>query len=216
MDSVGGHYSLENVDPLHAAGYLNPSLGGKFLGSSHVDLPEYQSAYLGNVLVNQNGRYGVPHLGKFNSLDNSLYGDHGFGMGMPYPASQISTTNTLLNSMSPIRQNGRLCRMPSTARSQMGVSHVSWFPENSAIGEGYSSSLLLEFKNNKTILFELSDIVGHAVEFRCSFQVFHMFFDEYSCDLITNIFFFMFLVRISLEVVSFNRNLKLLQLKTKT
>ncbi|XP_042431232.1 pumilio homolog 2-like [Zingiber officinale] len=166
MESVGGHYSLENADPLHAAGYLSPSLGGKFLGSSHVDLPNYQSAYLGNVLVNQNGRYSVPHLGKFNSLDNSLYGDHGFGMGMPYPANQISTTtHTLLNSVSPIRQNGRLCRMPSTARSQMGVSHVSWFPENSAIGEGYSSSLLLEFKNNKTRLFELSDIVGHAVEF---------------------------------------------------
>ncbi|XP_074563125.1 pumilio homolog 1-like [Curcuma longa] len=166
MESVGGHYSLDNADPAHAAGYLSPSLGGKFLGPSHVDLPEYQNAYLGSVHTNQNGRYGVPHLGKFNGLDNSLYGNHGFGMGMPYPASKIpSATHTLLNSVSPIRHNGHLCQMLSTARSQTGASNVSWFPENSAVGEGYSSPLLPEFKGNKTRLFELSDIVGHAVEF---------------------------------------------------
>lgn len=213
MESVAGHYSLDNADPVHAAGYLSPSLGGKFLGPLHMDLPEYQNAYLGSVLTNLNGSYGVPHLGKFNGLDNGLYGNHGFGMGMPYPASKISTaTHTLLNSASPIRQNGRLCRMLSTARSQTGASNVSWFPENSAVGEGYSSSLLLELKSNKTRLFELSDIVGHAVEFRCSFC---MFFDEHSCDLITNILF-VFLVRIILEVVSFSRNLKLPQLKTRT
>ncbi|XP_042391229.1 pumilio homolog 2-like isoform X1 [Zingiber officinale] len=166
MESVGGHYTLDNADPVHAAGYLSPSLGGNFLGLSHVDLPEYQNAYLGSVLTNQNGRYGVPHLGKFNGLDNGLYGNHGFGMDMSYPANKISSaTHTLLNSVSPIRQNGRYCQMLSTARSQTGASHVSWFPENSAVGEGYSSSSLLEFKSNKTRLFELSDIVGHAVEF---------------------------------------------------
>ena len=44
-----------------------------------------------------------------------------------------------------------------------------WHVDNENIDESFASSLLEEFKSNKTKCFELSEIVGHVVEFRYSF-----------------------------------------------
>ncbi|WOL18963.1 hypothetical protein Cni_G27760 [Canna indica] len=166
-ESPYGQYSLDNSDPsVHATGYLNPSLGGNFRGSSHIELPEYQNGYMGNLVAHQKGQYGVPLLSKYSGLNNGLYGNHNFGIGMPYPASQISTTTrSLLNPGSQMRLNERISRIPSTLRNPAGATLGPWIPESSAMGEGYSSSFLEEFKSNKNRTFELSDIIGHAVEF---------------------------------------------------
>ena len=49
-----------------------------------------------------------------------------------------------------------------------------WHVDTGNIDESFASSLLEEFKSNKTKCFELSEIAGHVVEFRyifcyCSF-----------------------------------------------
>jgi pumilio RNA-binding family len=51
-------------------------------------------------------------------------------------------------------------------RNTAGGSMGSWNSENGLMDNGYGSSLLEEFKTNKTRSFELLDIVGHVVEFR--------------------------------------------------
>ncbi|CAL1387030.1 unnamed protein product [Linum trigynum] len=62
--------------------------------------------------------------------------------------------------------NERVAHFASMMRSSMGGSIGSWHSDIGGNGERrYGSSLLDEFKSNKTRSFELLDIVGHVVEF---------------------------------------------------
>lgn len=159
-------YLQRASSPASISGNLNDhSFGKSFLGTSNIDLPGHQKAYLEQFLAHHKLQYGGPSS-KVDSLNNGLYGTAGFGVGMSYPLSAAS--GALLSSMGPLnhlRQTDRMSHFPSMLRSAMGPSKGSWNHENGVMEEEFASTLLAEFKNNKTRSFELSDIVDHVVEF---------------------------------------------------
>ncbi|XP_020115201.1 pumilio homolog 1-like [Ananas comosus] len=180
-NQMGSGFQVPMVDPLYAqylqttpdsilnstAASMDPSLGRNYIGSSHMDLPDYQKAYLGALLAQQKLQYGMPFLNKSVGLNHAFYGsNHALGVGMAYPTNQASSSFLpSLGSGSPVRQaSERLMRVSSMTRGA-GGSIGSRSPENGFMEEGYASSLLEEFKNNKTRSFELQDIVDHVVEF---------------------------------------------------
>lgn len=132
-------------------------------GNSYMDL--LQKAYLGALLSPQKSQYGVPYLGKSNSLNNNFYGNPGVGLGMSYPGSPLGGP-LLPNSPvgSPMRHGDRNMRFSSGMRNLSGSVMGPWHSDNG--DESFGSSLLDEFKSNKTKCFELSEIAGHVVEFR--------------------------------------------------
>lgn len=77
-------------------------------------------------------------------------------MGSQVPGSFGGNT---LTAQSRARQSERLARAASLR--SLGSDHSSFVDDS-----GYMLSLLEDFKSNKTKVFELSDIVGHVVEFR--------------------------------------------------
>ncbi|XP_072966472.1 pumilio homolog 1-like isoform X2 [Typha angustifolia] len=179
-NQVGSGFQVPVMDPLYAqylqtspdsvvnstaATSMGLSLGRTYLGSSHMDLPDYQTAYIEALLAQQKLQYGMPFSSKSGGLDHGVYGNsHGFGIGMPYPASQISSSFiSSLPSESPARQSERLSHISSMTRSSAGGSRL-WNLDSGHM-EQSGSSLLEDFKNNKTQSFELLDIVGHVVEF---------------------------------------------------
>ncbi|KAK8955641.1 hypothetical protein KSP40_PGU001688 [Platanthera guangdongensis] len=166
LDPLYAHYLQRACNPNSPnSGNLNDLFVGKsFLGSSHMDLPWYQNAYLEQFIAQQRLQYGGS-LNNGSGLNNGLYGSDAFGAGMPYPLNPVSGTSlSSMGSGNSLRQNGRLPGFPSVLRSAMAASKGSWNHQNSSI-EGFTSTLLEEFKSNKTRSFELSDIVDHVVEF---------------------------------------------------
>ncbi|KAJ0966602.1 hypothetical protein J5N97_023519 [Dioscorea zingiberensis] len=175
-DQMVSGFQMPIADPLYAqylqgasdsvtqaAARLDPSFGRNILGTP-VDLPGYQKAYLEALLAHQRLQYGMPVLSK--SGLNGFYGNPTFGLGIPYQTDPISSSIlSSLGSGSPLRQSDRLSRFPSIMRSSTRGSTESWNLANSTIDEGFVSSLLDEFKSNKTRSFELSDIADHVVEF---------------------------------------------------
>ncbi|KAM0857188.1 hypothetical protein ACQ4PT_048641 [Festuca glaucescens] len=166
MDPMYAYYLQENPNsPLGAAASMSPFRGSNFSGSGHLDTAGYQKAYLASLLAQQKLQYGMPYLGKSGGLSPTLYGSEpAYGMEMPYLASPTSSPY-ISSPQGHARQGDRLTRIPSMARSTTGGTMGSWSSENGLIDNGYGSSLLEEFKTNKTRSFELLDIVGHVVEF---------------------------------------------------
>ncbi|KAK8950784.1 hypothetical protein KSP39_PZI004841 [Platanthera zijinensis] len=174
----GSGYPVSVMDPLYVqyqqkasgstsfSGNLNdPSLGGNFFDSSRMDLTGFQRAYIEAVLAQQKLQYGGS-LSKGSGFNDGFYGTSGLGLGMAYPVSPLSgSLFTSLGSRSPVRQSDRLSRLPSVLRSGLGTPKGAWNYEGGIIDESFASTLLEEFKNNKTRSFDLSDIVSHVVEF---------------------------------------------------
>ncbi|KAL4188749.1 hypothetical protein AMTRI_Chr08g203660 [Amborella trichopoda] len=150
-----------------AAGLTDPSLERNYMGSSYVDLLGLQKAYLGALLAQQKSQYNIPYFNKSGGLNHGYYGNPAFGLGMPYPGSPL-TSPVLPNSpvgpgSPPMRQNDRSLRFASGIRGSGVVG--SWHADNGPnLEENFASSLLEEFKTNKTKC-ELSEIAGHVVEF---------------------------------------------------
>ncbi|KAM7499290.1 hypothetical protein LguiA_023704 [Lonicera macranthoides] len=135
-------------------------------GNSYVDLLGLQKAYLDAVISSQKLQYGLPYLGKSGSLNHGYYGNPTFGIGMQYPASPLAGSvfpNSPVGSGSPVRHGERSLRVPSGVRNLAGGVMGSWHSDN--LDESFASTLLDEFKSNKTKCFELSEIAGHVVEF---------------------------------------------------
>lgn len=125
--------------------------------SPYVDLLGLQKAYLGSAIPHHKSQYGVPLMGKSSgSNHHGYYGNPGFG-----PLSPV-IPNSPDGPGSPIRPNDFNMRFHSGVRNLMGPWHLE---TGGGIDEGFSSSLLEEFKSNKTKCFELSEIAGHVVEF---------------------------------------------------
>lgn len=123
-----------------------------------------QKAYLGSVMSPQKSQYGAPLGNKSGGSNHGYYGgNHAYGVGMGYPGSPL-TSPVIPNSPggpgSPIRHNEFNMRYPSTMRNLGGGVMGPWHMEGT-----FGSSLLEEFKSNKTRCFELAEIVGHVVEF---------------------------------------------------
>ncbi|KAL1217177.1 Pumilio-like protein 2 [Cardamine amara subsp. amara] len=155
-----GRFS-ENADPFDLLN--DPSMDRNFMGNSYMNMLELQRAYLGA----QKSQYGVPYKsGSPNS--QSYYGSPTFGSNMSYPGSPLAhhvMPNSLVSPCSPMRRGEVNMRYPSATRNYSGGAMGSWNIDASLEHGGFGSSLLEEFKSNKTRGFELSEIAGHVVEF---------------------------------------------------
>ncbi|AQK76245.1 Pumilio homolog 4 [Zea mays] len=169
QETMYAQYLQANSDsPLGAAASMSPFQGRGFTGSGHLDSPGYQKAYLGTLFAQQKLQYGMPYLGKSGALNQSIYGsDPAFGIGMTYLTSPPSS-QYISSPRGHVRQADRPTRLPAV-RNTAGGSLGSWNSENGLMDNGYGSSLLEEFKTNKSRSFELLDIIGHVVEFRYYF-----------------------------------------------
>ncbi|XP_009597728.1 pumilio homolog 1-like isoform X1 [Nicotiana tomentosiformis] len=180
--TLGGSLQMSQMDPLylqylrsteyHAAqlAALNdPTVNRESLGTSYMDLIELQKAYLETLLASQNSQYGLPYLGKSGGLNHGYYGNTANGLNMSYPGSPLAGAvlpNSPFGPGSPVRYGERNMHFPSGMRNLAGGVMGAWHSESvSNLGESFASSLLDEFKSNKSKCFELSEIEGHVVQF---------------------------------------------------
>ncbi|XP_078428290.1 pumilio homolog 1-like [Wolffia australiana] len=151
-----------------AATYGGSSLDKGYMNSSYLDAigqQNMQKAYLGSLLSTQK-QYGMPFQGnKLGSLNHGYYGNSGFAFGGS-PLTSPIIPGSPVGGGSPHRPGDRNSRFPSGMRNLGGGVLGSWRSDvGGGFDEGFASSLLEEFKSNKTKCFELSEITGHVVEF---------------------------------------------------
>lgn len=142
----------------------DPSMDRNYLGNSYMNLLELQKAYIGAILSPQKSQYSVP-LGSKSGVSNhhGYYGNPAFGVGMSYPGSPMAGSVMPNSPVGP----GSPMRLPTGIRNLAGGIMGPWHLDAGCnIDESLASSLLEEFKSNKTKCFELSEIAGHVVEFR--------------------------------------------------
>lgn len=157
-----------------AAGITDPPLDGESLmGNGYMDLLGVQkAAYLGALLSPQNSQFVLPYFGKSGSLSHNYYGNPGFGLGMSYPGSPLAGSllpGSPVGSGNSINHIGKNLRFSSGMRNLAGGGIGGWHSEAGGnMNGGFVSSLLDEFKSNKSKCFELSEIAGHVFEFRYS------------------------------------------------
>ncbi|EEF38125.1 pumilio, putative [Ricinus communis] len=168
MDPLYLQYMRSNEYAAAQLAALNdPTMDREYLGNSYMDL--LQKAYLGALLSPQKSQYGVPYLGNSGSMNHNYYGNPAFGLGMSYSGSPIGgplLPSSPIGSGSPVRHSERNMRFTAGMRNLSGGVMGSWHSETGGnLGEDFPSSLLDEFKSNKTKCFELSEIAGHVVEF---------------------------------------------------
>lgn len=169
MDPLYIQYLRTAEYAAHVAASCNdPSLERNYMGTSYGDLlgVGLQKAYLGALLSPQKSQYGVPFLGKSGGLNHGYYANPAFGLGMPYPGSPLASTvlpASPVGAGSPVRHNDRNVRFPSGTRN-FGGGAMGWHLDG--MDGSFASSLLEEFKSNKSRCFELSEIAGHVVDFR--------------------------------------------------
>ncbi|CAN0825668.1 Pumilio homolog 4 [Linum grandiflorum] len=164
MDAHYAHYLRRSSDySTHTSAGSSGHQFQNYLGTSQEDLTDIQKAYLELMLSQQKQEYGMPLSRKAAALNQAYYRDPSYGLGMPYHG------NSMGNSDHPsVTSRNLQNEFASMMRNSMGGSVGSW--NNSDTGgtaerRSYGSSLLDEFKNNKTRSFELLDIVGQVVEF---------------------------------------------------
>ncbi|XP_011089489.1 pumilio homolog 2 [Sesamum indicum] len=143
----------------------DPSVDRNYMGNSYMDL--LQKAYLGNLLSPPKSQYNVPLGGKTSaSSPHGYYANPTFGIGLSYPGSPLASPvipNSAGGPGSPMRHGEFNMRFPGGLRNVAGNVIGPWHLDN--IDNSFASSLLEEFKSNKTKCFELSEIAGHVVEF---------------------------------------------------
>ncbi|XP_010535467.1 PREDICTED: pumilio homolog 2-like [Tarenaya hassleriana] len=142
-------------------GALNdPMMDHNPLGNNSYmnNLAEMQRAYVDQFLSAQKLQYVASVGGKYGGGSNQ----RGY-YGMSYPGSPLANPdfpNSPVGSGSPMRHNDLNMSYPSRMRNLAGGWHL-----DAGFDEGFGSSLLEEFKNNKAKCFELSEIANHVVEF---------------------------------------------------
>ncbi|CAN0854310.1 Pumilio homolog 2 [Linum grandiflorum] len=151
--------------PEYAAAQLaalnDPAGDGNYLGNSYMNLLELQKAYAGAMLSPHKSQYG----GKSgNSNLHNYYGNSAYGVGMSYPGSPPIIPNSPVGPGSPMRHNDLNMRFASGMRNMGGGIMGPWHLDG-GMDDSFASSLLEEFKSNKTKCLELSEIAGHVVEF---------------------------------------------------
>lgn len=149
-------------DPL----YLQYLKAAQYMGQgSYAELNGVQKAYLESLLQSQK-QYGMQLMGKNIGLNASgyNYGSPSYGTGMSYPVSPLASPIASSGPGSPLRIGERSVRFPFGLRNLSG----SVWPSDltGGVNGNFPSSLLEEFKSNKTRCFELAEIAGHVVEFR--------------------------------------------------
>ncbi|CAN0837562.1 Pumilio homolog 1 [Linum grandiflorum] len=178
--ATGNSLQMPHMDPLYLqylrsneyaaaqiAALSESTMDRDYLGNSYMDL--LQKAYLESLLTSPKSQYGAPYLSKSGSLNHNYYGNPSYGLGMSYSGNLLGgglLPNSPIGSGSPGRHSERNLRFSSGLRNPNGSVMGSWHSEPVGnFNEGFPSSLLDEFKSNKTKCFELSEIAGHVVEF---------------------------------------------------
>ncbi|XP_043815465.1 pumilio homolog 2 isoform X2 [Manihot esculenta] len=179
---AGGTLQAPFVDPLylqylrtpeyaaHLAALNDPSIDRNYLGNSYMNILELQKAYVGALLSSQQSQSAVPIGGKSGtSSHHGYYGNPAFGVGMSYPGSPLASPvipNSPVGPGSPIRHSELNVHFPSAMRNLAGGIIGPWHLDTGVkMDDSFASTLLEEFKSNKTKCLELSEIAGHVVEF---------------------------------------------------
>ncbi|GAB4827488.1 hypothetical protein Ancab_034372 [Ancistrocladus abbreviatus] len=149
-----------------SAALNDPTLDG---GNSYMDLLALQKAYLGTLFSPQKSECNGPYLGKSGSMNHGYYGNQAFGLGLGYAGNPLINSlvpNSPVGSGSAMRHSERNMRLSSGMRNLAAGVIGTWRSETGGVmDQSFGSSLLDEFKSNKTKCFELSEIAGHVVEF---------------------------------------------------
>ena len=133
-----------------------------FFGTSVGELEGIDKAFIEALLAQKKQQYELPHLVKSGALKESYYKNLSHGLGIPFPGNSMPNS-TGLGSF----QSEQVAQLTSLMKSSLGGSISSRHADvGSTVERKYASSFLDEFKNNKARSFELSDIIGHVVEFR--------------------------------------------------
>ncbi|CAO2817110.1 unnamed protein product [Amaranthus hypochondriacus] len=161
LDPLYLHYLTSNdYSAAQLAALNDPSIDG---GNSYMDILALQKAYLGLLSPQKSDR---PYLGKSAGLNHGYYGNPGFGIGTGYAGNHLGSSLLPNSPGSPLRHGERNMRLSSGMRNLAAGMMGNWGSETGSFMENsFVSSLLDEFKSNKTKCFELSEIAGHVVEF---------------------------------------------------
>ena len=121
-------------------------------GSQHGHLEGFQNAYLETLLSQQKNQYELLFLSKYGLLNQGLFGSQPYGLGMPHSGKQISNSSPpYLGYGNPLFENERISHINSMMKSSLGGSRSSWHANiGNNMDTRFASSLLDEFKNNKT------------------------------------------------------------------
>lgn len=152
----------------HVAG--NSSQGLHFVGShGHENFQSLEKAYLEALLLQQAQQYQSHISQKPGSVNHhQFYSNPVF---RPYVASFqgnpiLGSQSSRDGSRSSMIQNEKCAQMQSALESLKGETTGLLHPQSGSSAKGRFESLLEMLKNNKTKTLELSDILGHVVEFR--------------------------------------------------
>ncbi|KAI4384485.1 hypothetical protein MLD38_002635 [Melastoma candidum] len=172
LQNINGadHYSPANASKFHKVNSVNQHssstdyvatqrallgkkalLGREYVSNSYSHLMGVEDVYSDAACSSPKYQYGAAY-GRTEMMTNGYYGNIDYGMGMPYFGNQL--VGVIPNSPpgygSPI---------------QHGCFPPGWRANGSYLDDSYPASLLEEFKSNKARCSELSEIVGHVVEF---------------------------------------------------
>lgn len=120
-------------------------------------------------------------LGNLSAANSRLFENPSYDLGSMYLGNHLPSPSKSSRNL----QNMRMAQSPSMMKvpfgGLQGASHVD-------IGSTTETSLLEGFKNNKTRSLELSEIVGHVIEFRYFTLPYLIYFTQ--LRLLVHLFFF--------------------------
>ncbi|XP_076920350.1 pumilio homolog 2-like [Bidens hawaiensis] len=166
MDPVYLQYLRSTEYAAQIAALNDPTIDrSNYLNNSYEDL--LQKAYLGTLLSPQKSQYGGVPYASGSPHPHGYYGNPAFGVGLLYSGSPLASPlpNSPGGPGSPIRLGELNTRFSPQMRSLGGGSGAMGHWHLDGGDNNVASSLLEEFKSNKTKSFELSEINGHVVEF---------------------------------------------------
>ncbi|KAI3793464.1 hypothetical protein L1987_36083 [Smallanthus sonchifolius] len=114
----------------------------------HEDMQALHKVYIEALLAQHNQQYGPLHFGRSGSL-NHIHENPTYSHVMPYQGNLVEKSR-------PLSQPERTMQFAPALRNSGGEITSD---------RRYVSSVLDELKNDKTKSFELSDVVGHIIEF---------------------------------------------------
>ncbi|KAI5346446.1 hypothetical protein L3X38_014325 [Prunus dulcis] len=153
--AFGGGMSLGPNLLAAAAELQNMNRLGNHTAGSAVQVPMMGPLYLQYLRSNE---YAAAQVAALNDPTKDR---EGMALGGPL------LPNSPVGPGSPARHSDRNLRFSSGMRNMGGGLMGAWHSETGGnFDENFASTLLDEFKSNKTKCFELSEIAGHVVEFR--------------------------------------------------
>ncbi|CAA7399035.1 unnamed protein product [Spirodela intermedia] len=160
------HFQPSSVPPNAAASFSDPYSGRKPVDFSNVSISEYQKACFEAMQEHHTAQYEIPFVEKSGGFNGGYYGTCAFNPRVQYPSNSVSSfIFPSVDQVSPVRQGNKHSQQFPPKMRSAGISMGSWNSEYRARVECFPSSLLEECKSSRSKNFELSSIVGHAVEF---------------------------------------------------